>query len=116
MKIKPSKLLIYVYYDCSKCGNRYEELRLSELKYTKTLVCDCCDNRDSIEPPDFLGAAPQKEKVKAYKNDKVKSKLVFLGYGSKEVEKTISNILEKNPNTSDDTLFKLVVTELSNVS
>lgn len=50
MRIKPTKIRVYVEYECSKCGYFYGDYRLSEVGRIKSFKCPDCGQIDKIEP------------------------------------------------------------------
>lgn len=50
MKLEPSDSLVYLYYDCSDCGERGDEVRLKMAQQSHaTHVCVFCGNVDQIK-------------------------------------------------------------------
>jgi len=48
--IEPVDFLLYLYYECSDCGNIGDEMRLNEVQTWQKHVCKICGNIDELKP------------------------------------------------------------------
>ena len=110
---------MYVYYNCSKCGERGDEMRIREVMRSGSVhTCHFCGNVDEIEQvsrvsihfDDGPKKATQKSPTKFIgDNDKifVKSMLQNIGHPVRLATQIIDRVVdEQNPETREQ-LFKL---------
>ncbi|RLI49037.1 hypothetical protein DRO61_05645 [Candidatus Bathyarchaeota archaeon] len=128
MPIKPVDALVYVYYNCSKCGGRGDEMRIKEVMRAGAVhTCHFCGNVDEIEQVSRVSIhfddGPKKTTQKSPTkfigdNDKifVKSMLQNIGHPVRLATQIIDRVVdEQNPETREQ-LFKLCVIELDEVT
>ena len=114
--LKPSDSLIYVYYECSNCQEKGDELRLSEVKHKAYHHCEFCGNVDMIQPIKDISFVysnqVESKKEVSVDNSLVKSAeklLVGTGMNSGDAKKCVK--LAYRSDITLDELFKLAVLE-----
>lgn len=110
MTLKPSDSLVYLYYNCSECGERGDEVRLKTAQQPHvTHVCIFCGHVDQIKQIKKVRAsfycqdtieedAPTKSELESIiarvQRHRVKRQLKAMGYSNIEANLAINSAIE----------------------
>ena len=119
--IKPCDSLIYLYFNCSKCGERGDEMRLDECKDGGKHRCMFCGHTDDIEPISRITVVYNKNKKptkepegrwQKHKHHRVAEQLLLdSGYAVHEARLALQRALVHHDPATPIELFKLAVLE-----